>query len=289
MSIEKFEGTFSKEKLGVTLLPTETIQSITDMQVLAVWTYLASRPDDWIVNPQDIKKHFGIGSDQTAYKILNKVIEIGLLERTIERSNGKFHKYHYHLRLTRMDKEPQPFSKNQQAVNQQAVNCEHTKHRDKQNIEFINNKGGEIDNEHQAHDTKDDWQNHTTLYEEQSPAPNPPLNPSNLPATRRTNSSAMVDALFKTNPHSVPEELLSQWREIRNAKREPITVTAWNELNKSLSECEKNGLSVLDVFTKMVAMGWANIDSTWFTKKKQDEPINVATDMDWANNIDELW
>ena len=42
MSIEKFQGTFSQESSGVTILPTATIQSIRNADVLAYWVYLAS-------------------------------------------------------------------------------------------------------------------------------------------------------------------------------------------------------------------------------------------------------
>jgi hypothetical protein len=44
-----------------TMLPVDTVQAIADPTALAIWCYLQSQPEDWIVHQSQLCEHFGIG------------------------------------------------------------------------------------------------------------------------------------------------------------------------------------------------------------------------------------
>lgn len=96
--IEKYSGDFSKEEFGVTLIPTKTIQSIKSTTDLGLYTYLASCPPGWRINPRNISAHFECNKDKI-YKSIDSLIKQGLLSRTQNRNNGKFVDYSYKLHL----------------------------------------------------------------------------------------------------------------------------------------------------------------------------------------------
>ena len=61
-----------KKRTSFTSLSNETLSIITNTDALAIWVYLMSKPDNWIIRPEDIKKHFNLGSHryQNAIKFL---------------------------------------------------------------------------------------------------------------------------------------------------------------------------------------------------------------------------
>jgi predicted transcriptional regulator len=137
--IEKFEGQFSKEDLGCTIIVNSTFQSIRDLQTLAVYSYLISKPNSWRINPKELINHFN-SSKNVIYRILNNLIEINLLERIEHRSKGRFLKYEYKLYLKpyiNTDESPRPHSP--EAVEPEAVIEDTYKTKSVLNKESINN------------------------------------------------------------------------------------------------------------------------------------------------------
>lgn len=96
--IEKYEGSFEQDDLGVTQIPSESIRSIKNFTDLALFTYLASCSKDWRLNAKQLAAHFGCNKDKI-YKSIDSLIEQGFLSRTCIRNKGKFAKFHYRLHL----------------------------------------------------------------------------------------------------------------------------------------------------------------------------------------------
>ncbi len=96
--IEKFKGDFKKVTGGCTTIPTKTIQSLKNPWHLALYVYLASKPDDWHINSTEIKNHFGVGINKV-WGGLNDLISIGLMEKKERRERGKFIGCEYYLYL----------------------------------------------------------------------------------------------------------------------------------------------------------------------------------------------
>lgn len=102
--IDKYEGSFDQDELGVTMIPTATIKSIKNLEVLGLYTFLASCNSTWRFNAKYLATRFECNKDKI-YKLVNSLIEMKLLTRTQIRERGKFIRYHYrlHLRQTVQD------------------------------------------------------------------------------------------------------------------------------------------------------------------------------------------
>lgn len=96
--IEKYEGSFEQDDLGVTQIPTETIKSIKNMACLALYTFLASCSKDWKLNAKHLATHFECNKEKI-YKTIDALIALGFLTRTQVRDKGKFVRFHYRLHL----------------------------------------------------------------------------------------------------------------------------------------------------------------------------------------------
>lgn len=92
------DGALTKDSNPYVLLLSEVLQSNIDANCLAVWSSLQSRPDNWILSPQQLQNQFGWGRDKT-YQVLNKLIDIKLLQRIeIRSSDGRIEKVTYHIK-----------------------------------------------------------------------------------------------------------------------------------------------------------------------------------------------
>jgi hypothetical protein len=124
MSIEKFSGTFSSEANGVTVLVNSVIQSIKDIGVLGLYTYLASKPDTWEPNAKEIMRHFEFSKDKV-YRLINALIKEGLMSMKEIRDKGKFAHYSYTIHLHR-----QPRPENQETVEKSFNNSKKSNNND---------------------------------------------------------------------------------------------------------------------------------------------------------------
>lgn len=96
--IDKYSGSFEQDELGVTQIPTTTIQLLNDFTLLGLFTFLASCPSDWKMNAKFLAKHFKCNKDKI-YAAIDGLIEFRLLSRKQIRDKGKFVRYHYRLHL----------------------------------------------------------------------------------------------------------------------------------------------------------------------------------------------
>jgi hypothetical protein len=95
MSIEKCkpsfeEGATLRKRAPFTQLYNKVIQTCTNMEAIAVWAYLQSQCDNWVLSPIQLQNHFGIGKDKI-YNILTYMINSKLLIRHVKRSDRGLH------------------------------------------------------------------------------------------------------------------------------------------------------------------------------------------------------
>ncbi len=87
MSIEKLDSMkIKKANIPFTMISTKVLQSIKDAHSLALYVYLCSLPSDWIIQKEQIKKHFGLG-DKRLKQIFSYFIRSKLLCYTQERND----------------------------------------------------------------------------------------------------------------------------------------------------------------------------------------------------------
>ena len=68
----------------------DAIQAIKNPVALAIWVYLLSKPNNWNVNKEELKKHFNIGQDRLL-KAFKELRELGLYEIVREKNKkGQF-------------------------------------------------------------------------------------------------------------------------------------------------------------------------------------------------------
>jgi hypothetical protein len=102
MSVEKYKpdfisGEMSKESIPFTQVCNKPLQHCTNLEALALWCHLQSRPENWVINPQQIRNHFAIGKHKV-YKLLNYLMRAKLLTRTVQTcAKGTYVKTSYTL------------------------------------------------------------------------------------------------------------------------------------------------------------------------------------------------
>jgi hypothetical protein len=104
--IDKFEGSFDKEELGVTIIPNQSINEITNPESLGLYIYLLARPKKWQLNVKHLSDHFKCGEDKM-YGMLNYLLQEKFISKTIIRNKGKFVKHHYRVHLSRFEPLPE--------------------------------------------------------------------------------------------------------------------------------------------------------------------------------------
>ncbi len=95
MSIEKPDSAkIRQEKIPFIQHLNYVLQHLRDPIALAIWCYLTSLPEDWVVHRNQLMEHFNIGRDKlgTALKFLN---DNHLLEYIVDKDEkGKILAYH---------------------------------------------------------------------------------------------------------------------------------------------------------------------------------------------------
>lgn len=98
MSVEKFSGQFKNETKGCTVVINSTIQSIKEFDVLGLYVYLCSKPESWQPNAKEIMHHTGYSKDKT-YRLINRLLDMGLMTARAIREKGRFLHYEYTIHL----------------------------------------------------------------------------------------------------------------------------------------------------------------------------------------------
>lgn len=88
------------------------------------------------------------------------------------------------------------------------------------------------------------------------------------PKTTKTKSSQFdLKELLANNPHEIPEEMLRDWLDVRKSKKNKVTPTAWNRVNRILIEVHKQlSITPREAFETMVASAWQSLELKYFVK-----------------------
>lgn len=124
--IDKFDGSFDQEESGCTIFVNETINLIRNLDAAGFYSYLMCRPSRWKLNVKQLTNHFECNKDKI-YKLIDILIELGLLTRTQIRSQGKFVRYHYRVHLRPINKQldqPLPNPEKPDTVKPDTVNSD---------------------------------------------------------------------------------------------------------------------------------------------------------------------
>jgi len=87
-------------------------------------------------------------------------------------------------------------------------------------------------------------------------------------APKKEKSSTFdIKAMLGNNPHEIPEPMINDWLDVRKTKKNKVTPTAWNRINKILVEVkEQTGISPTEAFETMVASGWQSLELKYFVR-----------------------
>lgn len=88
--------------------------------------------------------------------------------------------------------------------------------------------------------------------------------PASTPVRRRKTSG--VSSVEK--PDEIPEQVWSDWLQIRKAKRLPLTKTAWDAM---LVEAEKVGFTPAEAVKHAVERGWASFKAQWVINEEEEQ------------------
>jgi len=249
LSIEKFTGSFSKEKSGCSIFVNETIQNIRCPMSLAIYVYLLSKPDNWRLNVKELSNHFS-KNKETIYKYLNSLISMGAIVKHTLRQSGKFASFEYEIKLNLTQHDSSPVTEKPCTVKPCTVKPDTYKTKNKQNKEYTNN----IFNKN-----KNDYENDSlSLYDAQ---------PKELTKTKKKKTKSL-ELVENNNPHDVPLELIQDFIEVRKAKRAPLTKTAVKQLNNELSKCVSLGIDPIQALELAVSNGWTTVKADWISKNE---------------------
>ncbi|CAB4148559.1 hypothetical protein UFOVP855_38 [uncultured Caudovirales phage] len=274
MTIEKFSGSFNKEESGCTIVVNSTIQDIKDINCLAIYSYLVTKPPGWIINAKEVASHFSMSKDRL-YKTINKLLELRLLKKESIRDKGRFVSFVYTLFLKPFPENKEtvePFPDSPVPVLPFPENKDAYKTKNIQNKEFIKKekiyKKEKIDlpiiqpNEYQE-----------TYFLEQS------SNNQNIVAVKSPSSLSSFE-----NPHNIDIEAIEAWVEVRNKKKCPVTIRVWELLNNELQKCP----NPKEAFDLMVLRGWTSVRAEWVRNEsgsKQKSHFDYQ-DTTWATKKD---
>ncbi len=251
--IEKFQGSFLKEDHGCSIMVNSTIQLITDPAALGVYCYLLSKPNTWIPNIRELMNHFCMSKDK-AYRIINHLLDIGVLSRNQKNEGGRYSIYEYilHLRPRPENQDTVPRPDLPRPENQETYKTKSLQNKDK----LINTS-----------DSKDESGYQETLY------PMPPE------ATKQLSLIAIVSE----NLFNIPPQMISDWVHARKSRKKPVTQTVWNRLNCELKKIKDQGRDPVDAFELMVMQGWDSVNANWKSQQKPKSNYSVLDhdDQSW--------
>ncbi len=78
--------------------------------------------------------------------------------------------------------------------------------------------------------------------------------------------------LLVDNPHLLSLEILIDWLEVRKNKRNKVTATAWNRINRNLTLIQTEaGIAPIEAFEIMVASGWQSLELKYFLNRSPQQ------------------
>ena len=79
MPVNKVDGEMlRKNRVAYEVVPRDVVQQVKNPDALAIWIYLLTKPDNWVVRRTDIRRHFGLGMDRYS-NAMRELREMGLV------------------------------------------------------------------------------------------------------------------------------------------------------------------------------------------------------------------
>lgn len=230
VNIEKYNSRLMKD-MPFTILLNDVIQQIQDLELLGLYSYLASLPTEWVINKEHLKSHFQIGTKKIE-SLFRKLIHMGLLLKEEFREKGRYVGVNYRLCL----------GFHRSAENGATVNGATAKEVHINNIynKKINNK--EIKEKE--------------IYKEKE---NKPL----------ANKSPIIQFLLSNNPFSFDEDTLKGYLEMRKSIKKPLTERAWLLLMKEIQKAVAQGFNPLDCINEAILRSWQGFKCEWLQRHSE--------------------
>lgn len=100
-------ATLRKEAAPYTTVSNVAIELIRNVDALAIWIYLQSKPESWIVRAADIQKHFDIGRDKYR-KAMAYLMDAGFISyRRLQGDGGKMLGTEIHVHYKPSNRQPE--------------------------------------------------------------------------------------------------------------------------------------------------------------------------------------
>lgn len=274
-----------RNKKSFTVLPSEVLQQLRDPIALAVWCYLQSLPPDWKIIKSQIRKHFSIGEKKckSIFALLNdcKLIEYTRM-RNADGTLGEvamiIHDGFNFIPSTATGAKSSPVVTTG-AIIHPVVNHTCGKEGTTNTIYKTNTNTNTYITETQVANAQNinvdnfidtDYEYPDTLY--------------GLEAKKQKKALAPAFSPQDDNPYDIPDQMIKDWKTIRNAKKSPVTKTAWNRLLKELKICEENGINAIDAFEEMISKSWISLKYEYFKKNENRNTVKNTT----KNNLPTL-
>ncbi len=94
----------------------------------------------------------------------------------------------------------------------------------------------------------------------------------NIQKTDQDENAPAVRLDYSGWPVQPSQQVFSDWKKLRTAKKAPLTQTAINRLAKELHAAAAAGYSVDDCLTECITRGWSGFEFKWLTRNGQPVP-----------------
>jgi hypothetical protein len=125
-----------------------------------------------------------------------------------------------------------------------------------------------------------------------NPRPIPDINTDEKPdidkePPKTINKPFGLKEIKNNNPHEIDEPMIRDWLEVRKEKKNKVTETAWNKINKTLTSIRiETGIKPIEAFETMVANGWQSLQLKYFQDSKVvSNKSDGAIVRDYSGNI----
>lgn len=266
INIQKLDpGHFEKEQVPYTLICNNVINKCTNPIAGFIWIYLQSKPPTWTPCKREIMKRFNI-SERTYQRHMSYLSETNLVKNHMTRNeDGTIGEWKLKvLNGTAFNPEADDFT----GVLHE-IPCDHTAKYGVV-VEPAPDKGfdhtakyGVVDFHHTA---KKPHSGEMAEYINTRYNTNKKKNPSISPQGEKK-AMISLSQILADNPFNIPDQMISDWLEVRKGKKAKMTQTAWTGTNKVLKKLADSGLDAVECFESMVTSGWQGMKVSYFEKE----------------------
>lgn len=288
--VEKLQPKLYKENLGFTQLLNETLNAIYDAEILGIYCYLASKPEEWEISKTQLRNHFKIGINKMN-NIFTKLRAIGLLEMIpVKNDKGEINRWDYYLKMR--------ISTPMKSIGMESIAMENTPPINKEYI----NKDINKNIKEKIYKKENDCELDEVIEKAQECLDNTRTNlPSvigevkdvvyqetNFPVTKKQKP---LSVLQKINTLGLSSEFLIAFLEVRKANGAVNSEHALKAAYEQLAELYQEGYNLDECLKIYANCGWKGFFASWVKNVLNSGKVNQAKhehseDTSWINNVD---